>query len=533
MPGDRCVVCGNTRQKDRNISLHRLPRKQPKRQRWIEALDIAEEDLKGFHRVCSRYFPDGDATKDPQLNLGKRFASPKKRWTSRAIRADKRRELFSKAAEIDGSEDKREGQESPSQSSAVGERSKASSPPVMVAEIGEQLETDYQVHDLPADDSISVATASTSSVSHFSSVSKDNSNSDTSVLVNKALLSRIEYLEAEIKSLTHSSESHITPFRVECISCDDKLVKFYTGFSTYDVFMEFFSFLGPSVNELTYWGDKESASIRKRPRKLSPLNQFFLTLVKLKLNLRNNTWVCFLYQQLKEINWMPDVHQVLATLPTGFREKYKTTYAIIDATEVFLETPSDLHLQSSTWSSYKSHNTGKILVGCTPNGAISFVSPLYVGSISDVELTRTCGLLEKLDGKNGISVMADRGFTIKDLLGKMGIELNIPPFLEGRPQLSQEDIQKTRHIASLRIHVERAIGRIKKFAILQGNFPLSMSRLANQIVCVCAWLTNFHPALLPPPLHANSETDVDDYFRTLDSDSDSDCLCDTDMESVV
>lgn len=66
------------------------------------------------------------------------------------------------------------------------------------------------------------------------------------------------------------------------------------------------------------------------------------------------TWVCFLYQQLKE---MPDVYQVLGTLPTGFHEKYKTTYAIIDATEVFLETPSDLHLQSSTWSSYKGHNT--------------------------------------------------------------------------------------------------------------------------------------------------------------------------------
>lgn len=110
------------------------------------------------------------------------------------------------------------------------------------------------------------------------------------------------------------------------------------------------------------------------------------------------------------------------------------------------------------------------------------------------------------------------------------MELNIPPFLDGRPQLPREDIQKTHHIASLRIHVERVIGRVKKFAILQGNFPLSMSRLVNQIVCVCAWLTNFHPALIPPPV-ANCETGVEDYFHSLVSESGTDSdVCDSDME---
>ena len=94
MPGDQCIVCGNTRHKDKSVSLHRLPRKEPKRGRWLEALDFVEEDLKDFHRVCSRHFLDGDATKDPQLNLGKRFASPKKRWTSRTKPAQKRNVLL-------------------------------------------------------------------------------------------------------------------------------------------------------------------------------------------------------------------------------------------------------------------------------------------------------------------------------------------------------------------------------------------------------------------------------------------------------
>ena len=56
--------------------------------------------------------------------------------------------------------------------------------------------------------------------------------------------------------------------------------------------------------------------------------------------------------------------------------------------------------------------------------------------------------------------------------------------MEGHQQLPSTDVQLGRSIASLRIYVERAIGRIKQFAILQGTFPLSMIRLVNQIVCI-------------------------------------------------
>ena len=77
------------------------------------------------------------------------------------------------------------------------------------------------------------------------------------MLVSKVLLSRIEYLEAENKSLKSKKSPTVgnAPFRVECIANDDKLIKLYvyTGFTTYSVFVAFFTFLGPSVNELTYW----------------------------------------------------------------------------------------------------------------------------------------------------------------------------------------------------------------------------------------------------------------------------------------
>ena len=59
---------------------------------------------------------------------------------------------------------------------------------------------------------------------------------------------------------------------------------------------------------------------------------------------------------------MPTVRQMAKTLPCSFKERYHNTYAIIDGSEIFIETPSDLHMQFSTWSQYKHHNTTNYLV---------------------------------------------------------------------------------------------------------------------------------------------------------------------------
>ena len=54
--------------------------------------------------------------------------------------------------------------------------------------------------------------------------------------------------------------------------------------------------------------------------------------------------------------------------------------------------------------------------------------------------------------------MACRGFDIADLLAGQGAKLNIPPRQCSRDQMSGKYVEKTRRIAELRIHVERAIG---------------------------------------------------------------------------
>ena len=66
--------------------------------------------------------------------------------------------------------------------------------------------------------------------------------------------------------------------------------------------------------------------------------------------------------------------------------------------------------------------------------------------------------------------MADRGVNLRDLVTKRIATLNIPPFVKGK-QLSTKACSKTRRIASLRIHVERAIQRMKKVQIIERSHP--------------------------------------------------------------
>ena len=92
--------------------------------------------------------------------------------------------------------------------------------------------------------------------------------------------------------------------------------------------------------------------------------------------------------------------------------------------------------------------------------------------------------------------MADRGFEIQDLLVSKKASLNIPPFMRYKDQLDPDEEDETRQIASVRIHVERAIERIKNFNILRQIIPNTMAEDINKIWKVCAILTNFKGPLV-------------------------------------
>ena len=205
------------------------------------------------------------------------------------------------------------------------------------------------------------------------------------------------------------------------------------------------------------------------------------------------TWIDFLHTRFRAFPIWPSKETVLETMPPCFLETYPSTRVIIDATEIFMEMPSSLRSQSETYSSYKHHNTAKGLIGIAPCGAISFVSNLYAGRCSDKAITKDSGIYDLLEP--GDAVMADKGFTIEDDLPE-GTALNIPPFLRDNANLTLAEETETRRIAAVRVHVERAIRRIKTFRILKTVFPISMSADLNKIWIICAYLTNLLPPLI-------------------------------------
>ena len=92
--------------------------------------------------------------------------------------------------------------------------------------------------------------------------------------------------------------------------------------------------------------------------------------------------------------------------------------------------------------------------------------------------------------------MADKGFDIDDLLKPLHITLNMPPERDSNRQLSTKEVEQTRRIAAVRIHVERKMEQIKNFRILQGTIPAKEWNNANNIVLICTALTNLEPPLV-------------------------------------
>ena len=89
-------------------------------------------------------------------------------------------------------------------------------------------------------------------------------------------------------------------------------------------------------------------------------------------------WLNFLYLRLGQIPLWPFWEDVEKCMPECFRYTYPSTFMILHATELRREVPSALDLQSSNYSSYKSHTTVKGLVGIAPIGAFTFISQLHV-----------------------------------------------------------------------------------------------------------------------------------------------------------
>ena len=297
--------------------------------------------------------------------------------------------------------------------------------------------------------------------------------------------------------------------------CHDPIsIQFYTGFKDYSTLKAVFLALQPTALTMVRWSqvqrNRNTNSLNGdvfRNESLPLIDQFFMFLCRVRqgfyeqdLAVRFNvsqstvsrillTWTNYLYFMLGSLPIWCSREVVDKEMPQCFKANYPKTRVILDCTEINVQTPSSKVLNSETYSHYKGHTTFKSLVGISPFGAITFVSSLYTGCISDKEITARSGILNLLD--DGDQVMADKGFLIQDLLSKHNASLVIPPFLGPRGKFTKEEVSETQDIARLRIHVERAIRRIKEFHIFDKVLPLSIAGSSTQLWTVCVLLTNF------------------------------------------
>ncbi|XP_054708719.1 uncharacterized protein LOC129218465 [Uloborus diversus] len=246
--------------------------------------------------------------------------------------------------------------------------------------------------------------------------------------------------------------------------------------------------------------------------KLSQSEQFFLFMVKLRTGITNEFLailfkvsdttvsryfthvVTVIYQKLSLLNIWPSRELIQSHMPEQIRAENRNCRVIVDCTEFKIQQPSNPAQQQVTFSNYKNCNTLKAMIGISPSGAITFVSDLYCGSISDKELFIRSGMLQKLEPED--MVMADKGFRIDKELQAKQCTLKTPTFLGDRIQFPVLERENNNMLSNNRVHVERAIGRIKFFKYFEGDLPYTALHNANEVFFIASNFVNFGGPLI-------------------------------------
>ena len=145
-------------------------------------------------------------------------------------------------------------------------------------------------------------------------------------------------------------------FCIENFRSDSQLFKFYTGLPDYETFTAVFDSFGPAVKNLVYHHSKtNSCNIlsheyveRGSKRSLSPENEFFLVLVRMRLGLLEAdiacraslstahvsriciTWIDFLHSYFRQLPIWPTRLYIDETMPKSFKATYPSTRVVID-----------------------------------------------------------------------------------------------------------------------------------------------------------------------------------------------------------
>lgn len=304
---------------------------------------------------------------------------------------------------------------------------------------------------------------------------------------------------------------------------NDVMTRFYTGLQSWKVFMAVFKLCRPGVEAVSGFNLEQCA--------LELKEQFLLVLMRLRLNLAEqdlayrfnisittvssyiHKWIDVMYVRLAKVLMVwPGREENLISMPSYFRKHFRLCVVIIDCFEVDVQRFIHLLDRVSTYSAYKGRNTIKFLIGISSQGVIIFISQSYGGRSTDPDIVEDKKYVAIAEDSNiltklvpGDQVLADRGFLVEESVAREGAELITPAFKGRRDRLTTEEVENSRIVSNVRIHVERVIGQLRRtFTILEGKIKIDNLRadsdglaFIDKIVFVCCCLFNCNSGVVP------------------------------------
>ncbi|XP_026177649.1 uncharacterized protein LOC113138963 [Mastacembelus armatus] len=325
------------------------------------------------------------------------------------------------------------------------------------------------------------------------------------------VLNHTEDPRAEIARLQKQIEeiSVKNKFGLERFAASDDDIRFYTRFATHAHLMAFWGYIESATHKMIRVTNARGKARTSEgphtgnPTFLQPIDEFFLFMTYLSLGLMQkdlahrfkvhqsavsriiNTWANFLYCVLGSVGIWLSEETVKAHMPDVFKN-YWDTQVVLHCAELRCQTTNSFLLQGEGRSTYKSNCAFKGLIGMAPHGAVTFVSPLYAGSISDKELLKQSGVVSLLTPT--MAIMVDKDFLVEHCVP---CKVYAPAALSRGAQLSVPEVREIQSVARLKVHVERLIRRVKEHKIFSTVIPLSLISSINQLYTVACLLVNY------------------------------------------
>ncbi|XP_016316448.1 uncharacterized protein LOC107668905 [Sinocyclocheilus anshuiensis] len=414
-----CVVagCRNRRTPGTLLSFYRFPRDPERKQRWIAAVNREGWVPNEGSRLCSTHFISGKQVKNPRSSdyVPSVFTSAP---LSPNIKEASACEMY----------DKQEAQV------------EAANALLFLQGQGRFLEDHGQTRSQEEPESVS---------SSLSSCDEEDKTEDD--VEEEISLTSVNQMGSPVKNIPPDFQSSLGALKKENMELresiekmslteasfrnDPEKVRFYTGLPNYFVFETVMLLLMPHMK-----GDKNA--------KLSKFQQLLLTLMRLRLDLKNQDLayrfgvkvatvtrivhriinIMFTTLVPTAVFW-PSRAELRKNLPAALRCTYPDCAVIIDCFRVSLEKAVSVDVNqevASTALTVPAHatvNELKYVIGVAPQGVVMFVSRGSPGHVSDKNLVESSGLLCKL--LPGDVVLAEHDFDIEDLVGARKAELKI------------------------------------------------------------------------------------------------------------